>query len=49
MEGHSQDPNARISESRRQVNEVVDVMRDNVSKMMEREEKLSDIGQDRLP
>ena len=32
-----------------QVNEVVDVMRDNVSKMMEREEKLSDIGQDRLP
>merc|ERR1711971_1437105 len=43
MEGYSQDPNARITESRRQVNEVVDVMRDNVSKMMEREEKLSDI------
>ena len=31
------------------MNEVVDVMRDNVSKMMEREEKLSDIGQDHLP
>ena len=31
------------------MDEVVDVMRDNVSKMMEREEKLSDIGQDRLP
>merc|ERR1711997_106005 len=36
----------RINETRKQVNDVVDVMRNNVTKMMEREDKLSDL--DRL-
>merc|ERR1712001_49182 len=33
----------RINETRKQVNDVVDVMRNNVTKMMEREDKLNDL------
>merc|ERR1712083_1276630 len=43
MEGYANDPNARISDTRRQVDEVVDVMKNNVTKMMEREDKLNDL------
>merc|ERR1712083_484927 len=43
MEGYANDPNARISETRRQVDEVVGVMKNNVAKMMEREDKLNDL------
>merc|ERR1712083_1098158 len=43
MEGYANDPNARISDTRRQVDEVVDVMKNNVTKMMEREDRLNDL------
>merc|ERR1712150_253655 len=43
MERYSDDPNARISDTRRQVEEVVDLMKNNVSIMIQREEKLSDL------
>merc|ERR1711981_1169281 len=37
------DPNDQINETRKQVDDVVDVMKNNVTKMMEREEKLNDL------
>merc|ERR1712129_248311 len=45
MSGHQSDPNAGINATRKQVDEVVDVMRTNVEKVMERDVNLQKLEQ----
>lgn len=44
-QGQRYNASGRIGESQRQVNEVVDIMRSNVNKILERGEKLDDLGE----
>merc|ERR1712008_512064 len=45
MSGHQSDPNAGINATRKQVDEVVDVMKTNVDKIMERDVNLQKLEQ----
>lgn len=41
----NENQNKRIQETQSQVNDVVNIMRDNVDKVLERDQKLSELGQ----
>lgn len=43
--GYGPDPNSKLKQSQAQVDEVVDIMRTNVEKVLERDQKLSDLNQ----